>query len=222
MPLPLRELRLSGNPQLTEGALQALLKRSSDALRVVDFSGCANSRLAERDEYAVTPIAPSGWEPLRGLEELSLRCWTTPLRVLNLTAAEPAAALTFLDVTTSDQLGIVKLALPALRHFVANSCPLLTYVTLDGCPTLEKVHLNLCSSLTKLSAADSHAIESLMLFGCRIIGEGYVRPLLQNNATMLELNLNGALNTVNIEEAEIRKLCPNLRYLDARGRARKY
>ena len=84
------------------------------------------------------------------------------------------------------------------------------------------MHLNLCSSLTKLSAADSHAIESLMLFGCRIIGEGYVRPLLQNNATMLELNLNGALNTVNIEEAEIRKLCPNLRYLDARGRARKY
>ena len=221
-PLPLRKLRLSGNPQLTEGALQALLKRSSDALRIVDFSECANSRLAIHDEYAVTPIAPSGWEPLRGLEELSLRAWTTPLRTLNLTAAEPAAALTFLDVTTSDQLGIVKLALPALRHFVANSCPLLTYVTLDGCPTLEKVHLNLCSSLTKLSAADSHAIESLMLFGCRIIGEGYVRPLLQNNATMLELNLNGALNTVNIEEAEIRKLCPNLRYLDARGRARKY
>ena len=110
-----------------------------------------------------------------------------------------------------------------MRHFVANSCPLLTYVTLDGCPTLEKVHLNLCSSLTKLSAADSHAIESLKLFGCRIIHEEDVRTLLQNNgATLRKLDLNGALNTVNIEEAEIRALCPNLEELDAKGRARKY
>ena len=158
-PLPLRELRLADNPQLTEGALQALLKRSSDALRIVDFSECANSRLAIHDEYAVTPIAPSGWEPLRGLEELSLRAWTTPLRTLNLTAAEPAAALTFLDVTTSDQLGIVKLALPALRHFVANSCPLLTYVTLDGCPTLEKVHLNLSSIDCKAAFAGCQDVD---------------------------------------------------------------
>ena len=85
-PLPLRELRLAKNPQLTEGALQAQLKRSSDALRVVDFSVCANSRLAERDEYAVTPIPPSGWEPLR-IEELSLRGWVTPMQDLRLTAA---------------------------------------------------------------------------------------------------------------------------------------
>ena len=70
---------------------------------------------------------------------------------------------------------------------------------------------------------DSHAIETLKLFGCRQVGEADVRKLLQNNgATLRELNLNGALNTVNIEEAEIRTLCPNLEELDAKGRARKY
>ena len=65
-------------------------------------------------------------------------------------------------------------------------------------------------------------IETLKLFGCRIIHEEDVRTLLQNNgATLRKLDLNGALNTVNIEEAEIRALCPSLEELDARGRARK-
>ena len=222
-PLPLRELRLAKNPQLTEGALQALLKRSSDALRVVDFSECANSRLAERDEYAVTPIPPSGWEPLR-IEELSLRGWVTPMQDLRLTAAtDPMAALTFLDVTKCDQLEIVILALPALRTFTANSCRLLDFVKLDGCPKIEQVHMANCHILDALSAANSTAIETLKLFGCRIIHEEDVRTLLQNNgATLRKLDLNGALNTVNIEEAEIRALCPNLEELDAKGRARKY
>ena len=122
----------------------------------------------------------------------------------------------------SDQLGIVKLALPACA-FTANSCKLLTFVKLDGCPKLEQVHLSAGSSLTKLSAADSHAIESLKLFGCRIIHEEDVRTLLQNNgAALRKLDLNGALNTVNIEETEIRALCPSLEELDARGRMRKY
>ena len=50
-----------------------------------------------------------------------------------------------------------------------------------------------------------------------------MRTLLQNNgATLRKLDLNGALNTVNIEEAEIRALCPSLEELDARGRMRKY
>ena len=62
-----------------------------------------------------------------------------------------------------------------------------------------------------------------MLFGCRFVPEASVRTILQNNgATLRELDLNGALNTVNIEEAEIRALCPNLEKLDAKGRARKY
>ena len=80
-----------------------------------------------------------------------------------------------------------------------------------------------CHILDALSAANSTAIETLKLFGCRIIHEEDVRTLLQNNgATLRKLDLNGALNTVNIEETEIRALCPSLEELDARGRMRKY
>ena len=227
-PLPLRELRLSNNPQLTEGALQALLNRSS-ALRVVDFSHCADRSRSTDDEYLVTqlvtPIAPTDWNGALRLEEFSLRGWTTPLRHLNHMSNEvtPAAALTVLDLTNCSQLVSVILVLPALRTFTANSCQKLFCVSVDGSAKLEQLHASSCSSLTTLTAMDSHAIETLKLFGCRQVGEADVRKLLQNNgATLRELNLNGALNTVNIEEAEIRKLCPNLEELDAKGRARKY
>jgi hypothetical protein len=227
-PLPLRELRLADNPQLTEGALQALLKRSSDALRIVDFSKCANRAVTSGEEYLVTPIAPSGWEPLR-VEELSLRGWTTPLRHLRIMSEEfdfsktRQNALAVLDLTKCDQLRTVSLCLPTLRKFTANGCYELRNVHVEESPNLAELHLSSCGSLNSLTANESHAIEIIRLFGCRNVPEARVRTLLQNNgATLRQLNLNGALNTVNIEEAEIRKLCPNLEELDAKGRARKY
>ena len=134
-----------------------------------------------------------------------------------------ASGVTVLDLTRCRQLDYVTLALPALRKFIANSCVVLFHLVLDDCPKLEQLHVSHCKQIKVFTAAGTRSLETLNLFGCRNVPEARVRTLLQNNgATLRQLNLNGALNTVNIEEAEIRKLCPNLRYLDARGRARKY
>ena len=65
--------------------------------------------------------------------------------------------------------------------------------------------------------------EVCKLFGCREIGAKSLRELLKTASKSLRhLDINGAYGTEDVTDEEVRKLCPNLEHLDAKGRRSKF
>ena len=189
-----------------------------------EMASAASSGVDELESlFRRAHLISDGWESLRAssLEELNLSGWGRPLPSLQLDASH-APKLCTVHLASCDQLTAIRLELPQLRRLVATGCAALRSVVLE-CPKLTELSLNNSMSVSTLSVAHAHNLTKCALFGCRQLGRETLRALLADAAeTLRSLNINGAIGTGDLAEADVRLLCPNLQHLDAKGRARKY
>ena len=114
-------------------------------------------------------------------------------------------------------------SLAALAVVNLSQCIQLQAVQIDRSASLAKLNLNSCKSLDTLSASESAGLATLSLFGCRNIGLAGLEALLSVcGGSLASLDLNGTSSTQSLSEASIRRQCPALEHLDARGRALKF
>jgi hypothetical protein len=113
-------------------------------------------------------------------------------------------------------------AQPALTTLSAKECAKLEVVILE-CPRLHSLSLSQCKVLYLLQADASAALQSLNLYGCRLLTAAALSALLKVAGTSLRaLNLNGAFGTEEVSHEFIVQSCPRLALLDDKGRVRKH
>ena len=132
------------------------------------------------------------------------------------------ANLLSLTVTSCESLYVLQCSLPRLTKLCATGATKLTGVILD-CPNLIELNLSNAKKMNPLLARGSTQLEVCKLFGCREIGAKSLRELLKTASKSLRhLDINGAYGTEDVTDEEVRKLCPNLEHLDAKGRRSKF
>jgi hypothetical protein len=152
------------------------------------------------------------------LVSLSFRGWSR-IAVLQLDAQQ----LITLNVSQATALTLLHLRTPSLTELNATGCRALGEVYLCRCANLRHWSLAQCKSVHVLSGPAVSRLESLNVFGCRRLPSAALMPLLRSStATLRRLDLNGAIGTAALTEADLRRACPNLEALDCRGRASKY
>ena len=78
-----------------------------------------------------------------------------------------------------------------------------------------------CKELRDVQADESAALTHLNFFGCRMLGAGALRALLDACGNSVQiLDLNGTIKTADVTETALRHL-PQLRELDLCGRVAK-
>jgi len=96
-------------------------------------------------------------------------------------------------------------------------------VALLECPQLCSVVLSQCKQLYLLQADASPNLQSLNLYGCRLLTASSLSALLRvAGASLRALNLNGAFGTEEVSHEFIVASCPRLALLDDKGRVRKH
>lgn len=152
------------------------------------------------------------------LVSLSFRGWSR-VAVLQLDAQH----LTTLNVSQATALTLLHLRTPSLTELNTTGCRALVEVYLCRCAKLRDWSLAQCKSLHVLCGPAVSHLVSLNAFGCRRLPSEALLPLLRSSApTLRRLDLNGALGTAALTEADLRRACPNLEALDCRGRESKY
>lgn len=209
----------------TAAANEAAAALASALAASVGTEDDAAEELAEELESRLRRVCAraDGWGSTRStsLVSLTLSGWGRSLPTLRLDSAS-LPRLTHLTLGQAEALAALELRLPSLQRLAAPKCEQLQTATLE-CPALDDVHLAQCKSLFELRVVGPTSLRSASLFGCRVLGREALQSLLESaRGAVRSLDVNGALGTFELGEEDLRRLCPRLDHLDARGRTRKY
>jgi hypothetical protein len=212
---------LGGPQQLAAGASCEAAAARVEALAVAEAEAEAAGQAAFA--AAAASVDQTSRRVMRvrappSLESLSFRGWSR-LAVLQLDALHLAS----LNVSQATALTLLHLRTPSLTELSTTGCRALCEVYLCLCAKLREWSLAQCKSVHVLCCPAVSQLESLNAFGCRRMPAEALLPLLRASApTLRRLDLNGAIGTAALAEADLRRACPNLDTLDCRGRASKY
>lgn len=152
------------------------------------------------------------------LTTLSLRGWSR-IMLLQIDLVE----LHELNLAQATSLSILHLRTPRLETLNTTGCRELQKVYLCRCTSLRDWSSAQCKSLYVILGPSVSRLQTLNLFGCRQIAAEPIRQLLRSScSTLRRLDLNGAIRTSSLAEADLRCICPYLEALDCKGRTMKY